>query len=284
MANTRISKYVLCGLIVSLTLLVFFNIKSIVVAKELRTTVALSKDEQKSLLLEYETLVKANEELHKDVIRIENKYSFVVSENEDVQSRHTELLVGLLDVKEDLNTTSENSKNATNENASLLEKINLLEAENASLKSLNMSLENSVVVSESIQTGFNFTPSPPINQSISLLPPLDNKTSLKRPSTGWFTMEATYYGPDCKGCTGITKTGLDVRETIYSKGHRIIAVDPSVIKLGSIIEVQTPNESFKAVAGDIGGDIKRNRIDILVASEEFAKPLGRHNVQMRILE
>src|SRR5690554_3211015 len=47
----------------------------------------------------------------------------------------------------------------------------------------------------------------------------------------WVTFEATAYVALCdSGCTGITATGYDVRNTIYSpKGHRVIAVDPSVV-------------------------------------------------------
>src|SRR5690606_1324618 len=44
--------------------------------------------------------------------------------------------------------------------------------------------------------------------------------------------EATFYTAFCPtGCTGITATGIDVRNTIYYEGKRIIAVDPKVIPL-----------------------------------------------------
>lgn len=98
------------------------------------------------------------------------------------------------------------------------------------------------------------------------------------------TYEATYYTARCDGCSGITKTGIDVRNTIYSEsGLRVIAVDPSRIPLGSVVEVSTPYGTFKAVAGDIGGGIKGGRVDILVATKDEARSKGRHNVQVRIL-
>ena len=98
------------------------------------------------------------------------------------------------------------------------------------------------------------------------------------------TYEASYYSAFCStGCTGVTATGDDVSSSIYVKGKRVVAVDPSVIPLGSTVRVTTPNESFEAMALDTGGDIKGNRIDILVESAEKAYSLGRHDVKVEVL-
>ena len=98
------------------------------------------------------------------------------------------------------------------------------------------------------------------------------------------TYEATYYSAFCStGCTGVTATGDDVSSSIYVRGKRVIAVDPNVIPLGSTVRVTTPNESFEATALDTGGDIKGNRIDILVESTEKAYSLGRHSVKVEVL-
>ncbi|MGY3188786.1 3D domain-containing protein [Lysinibacillus sp. TE18511] len=99
------------------------------------------------------------------------------------------------------------------------------------------------------------------------------------------TMLATYYGPDCDGCSGITATGIDVTRTIYANGLRVIAVDPRVISLGSIVRVEyADGTTFKAIAGDVGSAIKNNRIDILVASENEAYRLGKQTVTVTILK
>src|SRR5699024_2839856 len=52
-------------------------------------------------------------------------------------------------------------------------------------------------------------------------------------------VEATFYTAMCDtGCTGTTATGLNVKDTIYTdEGNRIIAVDPSVIPLGSKVKI-----------------------------------------------
>lgn len=99
----------------------------------------------------------------------------------------------------------------------------------------------------------------------------------------WLKFHATYYGRDCRGCSGITATGINVQRTIYFKELRIVAVDPAIIPLGTIVEIKTPNENFKAIAADKGGAIKGHRLDILVESEEISVQYGRHDVQLRII-
>ncbi|WP_195536373.1 3D domain-containing protein [Bacillus paralicheniformis] len=97
-------------------------------------------------------------------------------------------------------------------------------------------------------------------------------------------MEATAYVPFCDtGCIGTTKTGYDVSNTIYYKGKRVIAVDPSVIPLHSLVKVSYNHNSFEAYAIDTGGDIKGKRIDLLVQSESIARDFGRRNVDVSII-
>lgn len=64
---------------------------------------------------------------------------------------------------------------------------------------------------------------------------------------------------------------------------RVVATDPSVIPMYSIVEVSTPHETFKAVALDTGGKIKGHKIDILVADKKTAYDLGRHTVYVKVL-
>jgi len=99
-------------------------------------------------------------------------------------------------------------------------------------------------------------------------------------------VEATFYSAFCDtGCIGITKTGLDVRNTIYTpEGLRVIAVDPTVIKLGSKVRVTLANgDSFEAKAEDTGGDIKGARIDVLVSDEATAYKLGRQAAKVEVI-
>lgn len=58
----------------------------------------------------------------------------------------------------------------------------------------------------------------------------------------------------------------------------MVAVDPWLIPLGTIVYVETPYESFYAIAGDTGGAVQGNRLDILVGTYWEAINKGRHYV------
>lgn len=98
------------------------------------------------------------------------------------------------------------------------------------------------------------------------------------------TFEATYYGMDCNGCSGITASGLNVSGKTTYNGMKIIAVDKNVIPLHSIVEITHNGSTYKAIAKDTGGAIKGNRIDILVGSEAESFKYGRHKVELKVIE
>ena len=68
-----------------------------------------------------------------------------------------------------------------------------------------------------------------------------------------------------------TANGTEVANTIYSpEGHRIIAVDTSVIPMNTIVRVTMNGNSFLAKASDTGSAINGNKIDLLVNSPSEA--------------
>lgn len=99
----------------------------------------------------------------------------------------------------------------------------------------------------------------------------------------WMTFNASYYGPDCDGCSGVSAAGIDVRKSIYYDEYRIIAADTNIVPLWTIVEVQTPNETFQAIVLDTGGAIKGYKLDILVSSEAESYRIGRHDVKLRMI-
>lgn len=103
-------------------------------------------------------------------------------------------------------------------------------------------------------------------------------------STNGTAFNGSYYTPYCNGCSGVTATGVNVTKSIYVDGYRVIAVDPSIIPLYSILEVSTPHETFQAIALDTGGGIKGHKVDILVAEKQTAYSLGRHTVYIKVLK
>lgn len=92
------------------------------------------------------------------------------------------------------------------------------------------------------------------------------------------SVSATAYTAYCKGCSGITKTGINLRENPELK---VIAVDPNVIKLGTKVWVEGYGV---AVAGDIGGAIKGKKIDVFMKTRDIAYEWGRKNVTIKILK
>lgn len=86
-------------------------------------------------------------------------------------------------------------------------------------------------------------------------------------------MVATAYTKDCYGCMGITAYGLQ-------PGHGVVAVDPRVIPLGSKLYV--PGYG-RAIAGDVGGDIKGRRIDLGFNSYTQAINFGRREITVYVL-
>lgn len=91
------------------------------------------------------------------------------------------------------------------------------------------------------------------------------------------TVVATAYTASCGGCSGITATGVNLKQ---NPNARVISVDPSVIPLGSKVMVQGYGV---ATAADTGGAIKGNRIDVYMPSQSDALQFGKKQLQVTIL-
>ncbi|ADH97596.1 G5 and 3D domain-containing protein [Salisediminibacterium selenitireducens] len=94
----------------------------------------------------------------------------------------------------------------------------------------------------------------------------------------WMNFTATAYTAYCTGCSGVTRTGIDLRANPNS---RVIAVDPSVIPLGSRVEVEGRGTFL---AADTGGAINGRKIDIFMPDRSAALAFGRQSVRVRIVE
>lgn len=91
-------------------------------------------------------------------------------------------------------------------------------------------------------------------------------------------VSATAYTANCSGCSGVTATGVDLNANPNAK---VIAVDPSVIPLGS--EVYVEGYGY-ATAADTGGAIKGNKIDLHVPSKGEAHDWGVRSVNVTIVK
>lgn len=86
-------------------------------------------------------------------------------------------------------------------------------------------------------------------------------------------MIATAYTASCIGCSGVTASGVRA-------GFGVIAVDPHVIPLGTKLFI--PGYG-RAVAGDTGGSITGNRIDLGMNDGQAAMQFGRRSVTVYLL-
>jgi 3D (Asp-Asp-Asp) domain-containing protein len=92
-------------------------------------------------------------------------------------------------------------------------------------------------------------------------------------ASGALDMVATAYTAECGGCSGYTSSG-------YHAGHGIVAVDPHIIPLGTKLFI--PGYGF-AIAGDTGGAIVGNRIDLGFDSVADAMQFGRRVIKVYTL-
>ncbi|WP_108672154.1 G5 and 3D domain-containing protein [Peribacillus acanthi] len=90
-------------------------------------------------------------------------------------------------------------------------------------------------------------------------------------------VNSTAYTAHCNGCSGVTATGYNLKSNPSAK---VIAVDPSVIPLGTKVYVEGYGY---AIAADTGSAIRGNKIDVFFSSKSQAYKWGVRKVKIRIL-
>lgn len=226
-----------------------------------------------------------NKELQEINLKVNEKYNDVLTENGELQVMFDEMIVENTLFRDDLNKASATIEQASTENKKLQKDVETLIKQNKVIKD-RLQKVSDASSSGNISRGSVYTGKK--QETIKTAKETVVKETLaksKEAASEWMTMSATYYTANCKGCSGITATGDNVKKTIMSKsGLRVIAVDPTVIPLRSVVEVSTPEGTFIAVASDTGGAIKGRKIDVLVKEKSTALSLGRDEVKIRILK
>ncbi len=98
----------------------------------------------------------------------------------------------------------------------------------------------------------------------------------------WQEFEVTAYTSN--ECGTITYAGFELDKN-YSKYLNVCAVDPEIIKLGSIVLVKFENGEIKPyIALDTGLAIKGKRIDLYFTNLNEAINFGRQQLEVSILE
>ncbi|WP_129688348.1 3D domain-containing protein [Gottfriedia acidiceleris] len=205
---------------------------------------------------------------------IAKNHDTTVSQIKEWNNLHTDLIhpgLNLLifegvknTVRSEVTNTSTVTKTETTSN---------VPAETVSPKTVAAPKEEVSTPKESVSTPKESAPAP--KEDVSK--PKESASTTKVTGSKVVTVEATAYTASCKGCSGVTATGINL---IKNPNTKVISVDPNVIPLGSKVYVEGYGE---AIAGDTGGAIKGKRIDVFIANKQDAINFGRKQVKVTIL-
>ena len=202
------------------------------------------------------------EEAQKEHDKLTDMREALVVEKESLNEKQ----VAAVEKKEALNTKVADLRKVLAENES---ELNNLNAEERAIKAEQEAKRRAAAARNNVTTASS-------NQSAASKS--TSNTTQKSASTSageWRTVQATGYSTQQRGLSTHTATGIDLRVN-----PRVIAVDPRVIPLGSLVEVQGLGVY---VAGDTGGAIKGNIIDIHYPTVRQALNWGRRNVKIRVI-
>lgn len=97
-------------------------------------------------------------------------------------------------------------------------------------------------------------------------------------------MRVTAYSPDERSCgasaDGITASGYSV----LTNGGFLVAADPRVLPLGSLVSVPAYDDGATVPVLDVGGAIKGNRLDVLFPTHEVAMRWGVRELDVTVWE
>lgn len=195
-------------------------------------------------------LSSANEEINEqnnEIADLTNELEALSSDLHQAKIENDELNKGLDQSIQDLQAASEEKRQLSGSVAYLKDKTKTLESQVKTLKAKK---------------------NKPVSPQRASSAPKEGKV---------IQVKATAYTAYCKGCIGITKTGVDLRS---NPNQKVIAVDPAVIPLGSKVYVDGYGY---ATAADIGGGINGHEVDLYMQHVSDANQWGVRMVDVRIL-
>ncbi|WP_075981681.1 3D domain-containing protein [Bacillus massilinigeriensis] len=145
----------------------------------------------------------------------------------------------------------------------------------ASIKKWNKLKSDKIVIGQKLVINSSTNISSPVSKAATKS---SAKKSTQTKKTKEITVTATAYTAKCKGCSGVTATGFNLKKNPKAK---VISVDPKVIPLGSKVYVEGYGY---ARAEDTGGAIKGKKIDVFVSSQKKALKWGRKKVRIKIID
>jgi 3D (Asp-Asp-Asp) domain-containing protein len=131
--------------------------------------------------------------------------------------------------------------------------------------------EKTTIVSPDVKPAF-----PELIYTLDLHPSKFNNVVFDEPRTSRLTnghsFEATAYSLRGRTASGeFTRSG-------------VVAADPNVLPIGSVVEIEAGTYSGVYVVHDTGARVKGNLVDVWVPSYKAARQFGRRNVKLTVLK
>lgn len=105
---------------------------------------------------------------------------------------------------------------------------------------------------------------------------------LMRSRTIWMTVTA--YSPDHRSCGEYADGKTATMKSVWTNGMRLVAADPKVLKMGSLITVPGYGGGEVVPVLDVGGAIKGARLDVLFPSHAQARKWGVRKLKVTVWE
>ena len=109
------------------------------------------------------------------------------------------------------------------------------------------------------------------------LVPMESSLSGIFASPAWSLSETRSFDATAYSLKGVTRSGVYVR-------RGFIAADPSVLPLGSVVQVTAGKYTGVYTVEDTGGKIKGHIIDVWVPSRREALQFGRQKVKVEVIK
>lgn len=225
---------------------------------DLKTSIENDLNEVKLKKSEQESLLK---ELDKKKVELMN----TIEENE------LNLISNSIDIINSNSSSIDELTNALNNLNYLLPQLNTDSAINSANSAIEKANNQISILKEKLQTSSSLEIVDK-NENAEKEPSLESSNTIEN-SKATYSMVATAY-------TGGSLTAMGLKPVRDPNGISTIAVDPSVIPLGSKVYVEGYG---LAIASDTGGAIKGNKIDIYMNSLSDCIAFGKQTVTVSVL-
>ena len=224
----------------------------------LKSSIETDLNEVESKKTELETLVKELDKKKSELMKtIEENELKLISNSINIINSDSSSIADLTDALNSLN--------------SLLPQLNTDSAINSTNVAIEKATNQISILEEELKTSSNMEIADE-NNSLEQEPSINSSTTIEN-SKATYSMVATAY-------TGGSLTAMGLKPVRDPNGISTIAVDPSVIPLGSKVYVEGYGI---AIASDTGGAIKGNKIDIYLNSLSECISFGRQTVTVSVL-